>query len=63
MQYNKIREFISEQEHIQWESWSKSLSTLLTSILELISKGNNVKAQRQIQEKLISWEKELDALF
>ena len=25
MNYNKLREWLSEQEHIQWEHWSKEM--------------------------------------
>ena len=57
MNYNKIREWLSEQERIQWEHWSKSLANLLESTLCLISKGSNAKAQYQIQDKLVSWKK------
>ena len=57
MNYNKLREWLSEQEHIQWEHWSKSLANLLTSTLYLISKGGNAKAQYQINDKLVSWKK------
>ena len=55
--YNEIREWLSEQEHIQWEQWSKSLGELLQSLLKAISNGYNSKAQHKILEKLISWKK------
>lgn len=29
--YNKLREWLSEQEHIQWETWSKELASRLES--------------------------------
>lgn len=57
MNYNKLREWLSEKEHIQWVHWSRSLANLLKSTLYLISKGSNAKAQYQIQEKLVSWKK------
>ena len=57
MNYNQIREWIAEQEHIQWEHWSKSLSTLLSEVSALLSDGKNAKAQHKIQAKIISWEK------
>ena len=53
--YYSLREWVSEQEHIQWEYWSKTLAKELEDILELINKGQNHLASKKILGRLVRW--------
>jgi hypothetical protein len=59
--YNQIREFLSELEHLQWESWSKNLAQELKRIDSLIDDkadmGDIDKARQIIKDRLARWEK------
>ncbi len=57
MNYHKLREWLSEQEHIQWEYWSKTLAKELHTIQALVNKGENNKASHMILDRLFIWKK------
>ena len=57
LSYHKLREWLSEKEHIQWKYWSKSLSEELEELLDLINKGQNHLASKKILGRLVRWKK------
>lgn len=57
MSYHKLREWLSEQEHIQWEFWSKEISKELQEIKVLCYAGKTKEAIQKINYRLNRWEK------
>ena len=57
MKYKKLREWLSEQEHIQWEYWSKTLAKELHDIKVLCYAGKNTEAIQKLNSRLQRWEK------
>jgi hypothetical protein len=61
MNYNKLREWLSEREHIQWEYWSKVVAKELEKIELLINDnadmGDIDKAREIIKNRLKRWSK------
>lgn len=55
MNYHKLREWLSEQEHIQWVYWSKTLAKELHTIQALINRDENDKASHIILNRLLRW--------
>ena len=55
--YRKIREHVSRQEHEQWLEWSKAIAVQLTGIQTLINKGENNAASHKINEIFVRWMK------
>ena len=55
LNYHKLREWLSEQEHIQWEYWSKALAKELHTIRALINSGENAKASHIILGRIVRW--------
>jgi hypothetical protein len=60
MEYNEILEKLSEQSHIAWEHWSKTVSKQLREVLSLLEnpEGSDLEQSRKIlQNRLDRWEK------
>lgn len=55
MEYNEIREWLAEQEHIQWEHWSKTLSNELEGVYELLCNDEINKAKAAIIRRVSRW--------
>jgi hypothetical protein len=59
MSFHKLREWLSEQEHIQWEHWSKALAEELILIRDRISDShtNPEHTVDMINNRLERWKK------
>ena len=57
MNFHKLREWLSEQEHIQWEYWSKTLAKELHDIKVLCYAGKTTEAIQKLNSRLQRWEK------
>jgi hypothetical protein len=53
--YNKLREFLSDMEHQQWEQWSRNISKELIIIRDFIFERKEIKALAVINDRLKRW--------
>jgi len=57
MNYYKLREWLSEQEHIQWEHWSKAVAEDLKLINVYNYREDFFAVENRIKARLENWEK------
>ena len=57
MDYNKLREWLSNLEHQQWEYWSKHIAKYLEEIREELLQENYIFAVTKITELIDGWKK------
>jgi hypothetical protein len=56
MDYNQVRELLSEKEHEQWMAWSKRLADDLGEIREFIEKNAINNALHLIHRRITNWD-------
>ncbi len=55
MNYHQLREWLSEQEHVQWEYWSKAIAKELEKLKEIVSNEEIDNALHLIDFRLHRW--------
>lgn len=55
MNYNKLREWLSEQEHIQWEHWSKHLANRMENWC--YQDWSKLTFEDNVADQIMKWKK------